>query len=244
MKTSVSRRRMEQQHSTLFLQRVVLSATILCSVAGMATSVGTSGSATTDLVAGYFSATETWTLQLLAGLSLALIGIAGTIRSLQPKPRRRAQGGWTMVDVVLVGVVGVLLIGRVLSGLVSAWSDSGGIDVTHLASAVLLIALPVVFLVIEYAHGQIALILRVFRPGPLASGPRPPSIADLIHRYGASIVGFRRAKNSSSIATPAQRTALVAIAITTLLLVLTTVFALDRFRADVQTAGVHRLAQR
>ena len=241
MKTNASRRRIQQDHSTLHLQRTVLSGTILCIVAGMVASADTAASPSPEVVAGFFTRADTWTLQLLVGALLIVIGIGWAIRRQRSTPHRRAHR--SIIDVALVGLVSLLLVGQSLIGLMSVLGYGGGIDATHLASAVLLIALPVVFVLVEYAHGQMALIMRVLRPGPLPSGPRAPSLANLLQRYIAGATGPGRSRISSPTVMAAQCTALVAVVITTVLL-LATSFALSGHRGEVQTAGVHRPAQR
>ena len=241
MKTNASRRRIQQDHSTLHLQRTVLSGTILCLVAGMVASADTVDYPSPETVAGFFTRADTWTLQLLVGALLIVIGIGWAIRRQQPTPRRRVRR--SIIDVALVGLVSLLLLGQSLIGVTSALGYGGGVDATHFASVVLLIALPVVFVVVEYAHGQMALIMRVLRPGPLAFCPRPPSLTNLVLRYTVGGSGSGRGRNASPTPNPAQRTALVVVAITTVLLLATSV-ALNGYRAEVQTAGVHRPAQR
>ena len=172
---------------------------------------------------------------------LTLIAIGWAIRRQRPTPHPRVRR--SIIDVALVGLVSLLLLSQSLIGLLAALGYGGAIDATHLASAVLLIALPIVFVLVEYAHGQMALIMRVLRPGPLAVCPRPPSLAALVQRYTSGYAGSGKSRNASPTPNPAQRTALVVVAITTVLLLAMSV-ALSGSRADVQTAGVDRPAQR
>ena len=241
MKTNASRRRIEQDQSTLHLQRTVLSGTIMCLVAGMVASADTVDYPSPETVAGFFTHADTWTLQLLVGDLLILIAIGWVIRRQRPSSHRRVRR--SIIDVALVGLVSLLLLGQSLIGLMSALGYGGGIDTPHLASAVLLIALPVVFVLVEYAHGQMALIMRVLRPGPLEFCPRPPSLANLVQRYTVGGKGSGKGRKITPTTNPAQRTALVAVAITTVVLLAATV-ALSGYSAEVQTAGVHRSAQR
>ncbi len=244
MKSSTSRRRRQLHDGNLRLQRIFLSLTAVFLMTTIARSAGSMDVRLRQSIAEFFTGFTAGSLTILGGLLLASIAVIAAIGRLHGEAPRRGPYGRSMIDVALPGLVCLLLLGQVLTGLSSALSG-GGIQTTHLASALLLIALPVVFVLVEYVHGQIALVLRVLSPGPLASAPPPPRIGDLARIYvpGTDATFKRRGAHASLIPVHVHRLALVAVAAIAAVMLAISIRP-DGLAPEFQTAGVHSWAPR
>jgi hypothetical protein len=244
MKSSTSRRRRQLHDGNLRLQRIFLSLTAAVLIAATARSAGASDARFRQGVSDFFSDPTTVDLTVLGALLLTGIAVVWTLGIARRTPHRRGPHRRSMIDVVLPGLVCLLLLGQVLTGLSSALSG-GGIQTTHLASAALLIALPVVFILAEYVHGQIALVLRVLSPGPLPSAPPPPRIGELARFYvpASSASSKRRGTHASLGPAHIHRLALVAVAVIAAVMLAISIRP-DGAAPEFQTAGMHRPAQR
>lgn len=241
MKSSTSRRRRQFQDGNIRLQRIFLSLTAAFMILALAPH-----GAPLDFrwlkTADVFSPGG---IVALIGLALlAWLVVVAAMRWIDGIARRPATSRRSLIDVGLAGGVCLLLIAQVLGGVASAL-NGGGIQSTHVASACLLIALPVVFMLVEYIHGQIALILRVASPGPLANMPRAPRLTDLmrIHLPGVHVPSRKSKAHVAPIPAHVHRLALLIVtAVTAVILAIS--IRPDGALPDIRTAGVQSSAPR
>lgn len=184
MQTNSSRYRKPRADADLdILQWLVIAAMLVCLTTGLPHGADAPESYWIRPLADWFSDPDAALLHLITGLVLSAIGLLLVGRVLHARAVRwtPSGAGRQSPDGVLRGVVFVLLSAQGVTAIGLCTGVGGTVLVAHYTSAVLLIAVPLMYVLALFAHGHIAEVLRVLRPGPLVDAPPPPTLGEILH---------------------------------------------------------------
>lgn len=182
---------------TVVLHWSAAAAIAVCIASGLAIAADGPGRTWLAPLKSVLPAGDVWRLHIAAGLGLIAVAAAyaAYIRRAGLTPRirldrartaalrRRGRGRSSAVKVVLYWLLFGLVALQAITGALLYLGHGGVLVTLHLGVGLAILVWPVLHVLAEYAHGHLRHVLRILRPGPLASGPRPPTLPEIVREH-------------------------------------------------------------